>query len=178
MGKRDSSMYRHIKVLPSNGFMPNEIKCTGTEVPTYSDTLRTWEKCHCNQIVTVTRGSLVTNKSIGTCQKCHCKRGVTVNSVTVSGDICSQYSGWKITPLENQPGWNEARMTGRKICRRWIDRFKGRLQPLSHEKPPPRPARIGPHLRFQILGLQATDVTQKNLLASFLVLASQQTATE
>ena len=61
-----------------------------TEVPAYSDTLGTWEKCHCNQIVTVTRGSLVTNQSFGTCQKCHCKRGVTVNSVTVSGEICTK----------------------------------------------------------------------------------------
>ena len=60
----------------------------GTEVPAYSDTLGTWEKCHCKQIVTVTRGSFVTNQSFGTCQKCHCKRGVTVNSVTVSGEIC------------------------------------------------------------------------------------------
>ena len=59
-----------------------------TEVPAYSDTLGTWEKCHCNQIVTVNRGSLVTNQSFGTCQKCHSKRGVTVNSVTVSGEIC------------------------------------------------------------------------------------------
>ena len=63
-----------------------------TEVPAYSDTLGTWEKCHCNQIVTVTRGSLVTNQSFGTCQKCHCKRGVTVNSVNVSGEICSFFS--------------------------------------------------------------------------------------
>ena len=60
-----------------------------TEVPAYSDTLGTWEKCHCNQIVTVSRGSLVTNWSIGTCQKSHCKRGGTVNSVTVSGEICT-----------------------------------------------------------------------------------------
>ena len=60
-----------------------------TEVPAYSDTLGTWEKCHCNQIVTVTRVSLVTNLSIGTCQKCHCKWGVTVNSVSVSGEICN-----------------------------------------------------------------------------------------
>ena len=59
-----------------------------TEVPAYSDTLGTWKKCHCNQIVTITRGSLVPNQSFGTCQKCHCKRGVTVNSVTVSGEIC------------------------------------------------------------------------------------------
>ena len=59
-----------------------------TEVPAYSDTLGTWKKCHSNQIVTVTRGSVVLNQSFGTCQKCHCKRGVTVNSVTVSGEIC------------------------------------------------------------------------------------------
>ena len=64
-----------------------------TEVPAYSDNLGTWEKCHCNQIVTVTRGSLVTNQSFGTCQKCHCKRGVTENSVTVSGEICILTSG-------------------------------------------------------------------------------------
>ena len=62
-----------------------------TEVSAYSDTLGTWEKCHCNQIVTVTRGSLVINQSFGTCQKCHCKRGVTVNSVTLSGEICHNY---------------------------------------------------------------------------------------
>ena len=54
---------------------------------------RTWEKCHCNQIVTVTRGSLVMNQSFGTCQKCHRKRVVTVNSVTVSGKICV-YQMW------------------------------------------------------------------------------------
>ena len=46
-----------------------------TEIPAYSDTLGTWEKCHCNQIVTVTRGSSVMNQSFGTWQKCHCKRG-------------------------------------------------------------------------------------------------------
>ena len=34
---------------------------SNTDFPAYSDTLGTWEKCHCNQIVTVTRGSLVTN---------------------------------------------------------------------------------------------------------------------
>ena len=46
-------------------------------------------KCRCNQIVTVTRCSLVTNQSFGACKKCHCKQGVTVNSVTVSGEICT-----------------------------------------------------------------------------------------
>ena len=61
-----------------------------TEVPAYSDTLRTWEKCHCNQIVTVSRGILVSSQSFGTCSKCHCKRCVTVNSVTVSGEICTE----------------------------------------------------------------------------------------
>ena len=60
-----------------------------TVFPAYSDTLGTWEKCHCNQIVTVTIGSLVTNQSFGTCQKCHCKRGVTLTSVTVSGEVCT-----------------------------------------------------------------------------------------
>ena len=65
----------------------DNIECS-TEVPAYSDTFGTWEKCHCNQIVTVTRGSLVTNQSFGTCHKCHCKPGVTINSVTVSGEIC------------------------------------------------------------------------------------------
>ena len=64
---------------------------TTTEVPAYSDTLGTWEKCHCNQIVTVTIGSLVKNQSFGTCQKYHCKRGVTLNSVTVSGEICRSF---------------------------------------------------------------------------------------
>ena len=62
-----------------------------TDLPAYSDTLGTWGKCHCKQIVTVSRGSLVTNQSFGTCQKCHCKRGVTVNSVTVSGEICTEF---------------------------------------------------------------------------------------
>ena len=61
-----------------------------TEVPAYSDTLGTWEKCHCNQKDTVSRGSLVTNQLFGTCQKCHCKQGVNVNSVTVSGEICTK----------------------------------------------------------------------------------------
>ena len=60
-----------------------------TDLPAYSDTLGTWEKCHCNQIVTVSRVSLLTNQSFGTCSKCHCKRAVTVNSVTVTGDIFS-----------------------------------------------------------------------------------------
>ena len=60
-----------------------------TEPIAYSDNVGKWEKCHYNQIVTVSRGSLVTNQSFGTCQKCHCKRGVTVNSVTVSREICS-----------------------------------------------------------------------------------------
>ena len=72
--------------IPLSHFQPSPL--WGTVFPAYSDTLGTWEKCHCNQIVTVTRGSLVTNQSFGTCQKCHCKRGVTVNSVTVSGEIC------------------------------------------------------------------------------------------
>ena len=66
------------------------MKVAGTEPIAYSDSVGTWEKCPCNQIVTVTRDSLVTNLSIGTCQKCHCKRGVTVNSVTVSGEICTE----------------------------------------------------------------------------------------
>ena len=38
-----------------------------TEVTAYSDTLGTREKCQRNQIVTVTRGSLVRNQSFGTC---------------------------------------------------------------------------------------------------------------
>ena len=84
-----------------------------TEVPAYSDTLGTWEKCHSIQIVTVTRGSLVTNRSFGTCQKCHCKRGVTVNSVTVSGEICTTLQGlsefaWTHQCCESWPrpgGW-------------------------------------------------------------------------
>ena len=60
-----------------------------TVFPAYNDTFGTWAKCHCNQIVTVTRDSEVTNQSFGTCPKCHCKQGVTVNSVTVSGEICN-----------------------------------------------------------------------------------------
>ena len=38
-----------------------------TDIPAYSDTLGTWGKCHSNHIVTVSRGSLVTNQSFGTC---------------------------------------------------------------------------------------------------------------
>ena len=60
-----------------------------TDLHAYNDALGTWEKCHCNQIVTVRRYSLLTIKSFGTCSKCHCNQGVTVNSVTVTGDICS-----------------------------------------------------------------------------------------
>ena len=85
-----SIKYVHIK----------NIKNIYTEVPAYSDTLGTWEKCHCNQIVTVTRGSLVTNQSFGTCLKCHCKRGVTVNSVTVSGEI----SRWPLSCVSSPRG--------------------------------------------------------------------------
>ena len=61
-----------------------------TDVPAYSDTLGTRPKCHCNQIVTVSRGNLLTNQSFGTCQKCHCKCSLTVNGVTVSGDVCTR----------------------------------------------------------------------------------------
>ena len=60
-----------------------------TDVPAYSDTLGTRQKCHFKQIVTVSRGGLVSTKSFGTCPKCHCKHGVTVNSVTVTGEICT-----------------------------------------------------------------------------------------
>ena len=70
-----------------------------TEVPAYSDTLGTWEKRHCNQIVTVSRGGLVPPQLFGTCQKCHCKRCVTVNCVTVSGEICN--SGITLKVLVN-----------------------------------------------------------------------------
>ena len=42
------------------------------------------KKCHCNQIVTETRDSLVTNQSFGTCSKSHCKCVVSVN-----GEICN-----------------------------------------------------------------------------------------
>ena len=59
-----------------------------TDLPAYSDTLGTWEKCHCNQNATVSRDSFLTNKSFGTCSKCHYKLGVTENGVTVTGDIC------------------------------------------------------------------------------------------
>ena len=78
---------RYCDYLPALIWCSNTIDCT--EGTTFSDTLRTWEYCHCNQIVTVARGSLVTNKSFGACQKCHCKRGVTVKSVTVSREICT-----------------------------------------------------------------------------------------
>ena len=60
-----------------------------TDVPAYSDTLGTRQKCHFKQIVTLSRGGLVSTKSFGTCLKCHCKLGVTVNSVTVTGEICT-----------------------------------------------------------------------------------------
>ena len=68
----------------------HHIACTNvvcTDLPAYSDTLGTCGKCHCNQIVTVSRGRLVPNLSFGTCQKCHCMRGVTVNSVSECGEI-------------------------------------------------------------------------------------------
>ena len=39
-------------------------RAEGTDLPAYSDTLRTWEKCHCNQIVTVSRGSLLSKPII------------------------------------------------------------------------------------------------------------------
>ena len=42
-----------------------------TEPIAYSDSVGTWEKCHCNQIVTVSRGSLLTNQSFGNCKNCH-----------------------------------------------------------------------------------------------------------
>ena len=45
-----------------------------TEPIAYSDSVGTWEKCHCNQIVTVSRGSLLTNQSFGKCKNCHCNR--------------------------------------------------------------------------------------------------------
>ena len=61
---------KHVRVtiLPFHNRVSNLIMHFGlvtTEVPTYSDTLGTREKCHTIQIVTVTRGSLVTNLSIG-----------------------------------------------------------------------------------------------------------------
>ena len=71
--------FRHRRLLQSS---PLTVTLSGQEKSV------TVSKCHCNQIVTVTRGSLITNQSFGTCQKCHCKRGVTVNSVTVTGEIC------------------------------------------------------------------------------------------
>ena len=37
------------------------VKYINTVFPAYSDTLGTWEKCHCNQIVAVSRGVLLTN---------------------------------------------------------------------------------------------------------------------
>ena len=54
-----------------------------TDVPAYSDTLRTRQKCHCKQIVTLNRGYLVPNDESGNCQKCHCSQIVTVTGVTV-----------------------------------------------------------------------------------------------
>ena len=49
----------------------------------------TWEKCHCNQIVTVSRGSLLTNQSFGKCKNCHCNRFVTVTGVTITDRLCT-----------------------------------------------------------------------------------------
>ena len=69
----------HVPTLPS------------TEVPAYSDTLGTWEKCHCNQIVTVTRGSVVLNQAFGTAK--------SLNSVTVSGEICINFVFAKVLLL-------------------------------------------------------------------------------
>ena len=60
-----------------------------TDLHALSDTLGTWEKCHCNQIVTVSRGNLLTSQLVGTCSKCHCKLGVTLICVTISGEICT-----------------------------------------------------------------------------------------
>ena len=59
-----------------------------TDVPAYSDTLGTRQKCHCKQIVTLSRGYLVLNDKFGKCQQCHCSQIVTLTGVTVSGDIC------------------------------------------------------------------------------------------
>ena len=70
---------QHEPVPPA--FKNKLLRSTNTDFPAYSDTLGTWEKCHCNQIVTVTRGSLLTNQSFGTCHKCRCKQ-YTVNSIS------------------------------------------------------------------------------------------------
>ena len=69
---------------------------TDTDVPAYSDTLGTRQKCHCKQIVTLNRGYLVPNDKSGNCQKCHCSQIVTVTSVTVIGDICIAILSWNL----------------------------------------------------------------------------------
>ena len=60
-----------------------------TEPIAYSDNVGKWEKCHCNQIVTVSRGSLLTKQSFGKCKNCHCNRFITVTGVTVTDRLCS-----------------------------------------------------------------------------------------
>ena len=63
-----------------------------TEPIAYSDSVGTWEKCHCNQIVTVSRGSLLTNPSFGNCKNCQCNRFVTVTGVTVTNSACIEFT--------------------------------------------------------------------------------------
>ena len=114
-------------------------KIVNTVFPAYSDTLGTWEKCHYNQIVTVTRQSLVLNQSLGTCQKCHSRRGVTVNSVTVSGEICTDINA----------------TSSRRRHRRFIGgfRLKGRFSCLLL----PQPIRV--QKNFQCLRLSQDGCT-------------------
>ena len=73
-------------ILYANKFSMTQIR--NTEIKLQRSPLTVTPSGH-GKSVTVTRGSLVTNQSFGTCQKCHCKRSVTVNSVTVSGEICT-----------------------------------------------------------------------------------------
>ena len=94
-----------------------------TDFPAYSDTLGTWDEGHCNRIVTVTRGSLVRIQSFGTCQKCHCKRGVTVNSVTVSGEVCTD----KLRECDSDKAGGGKKI--RKFCRHHMN-----IAPLSNER--------------------------------------------
>ena len=76
------------------------MRLRNTDLPAYSDTFGTWEKCHCKQIVTVSKGSLLTNQSFGTrskcqvgchCKQCHCNWGhlYLFTNVTKSNKRCN-----------------------------------------------------------------------------------------
>ena len=88
----------------------------GTEPIAYNDSVGTWEKCHCNQIVTVSRGSLLTNQSFGNCKNCHCDRFVTVTDVTVTDRICNS-----VHPSFSKPSSNQIKSTSKEdFQERWF----------------------------------------------------------